>query len=109
LKFGPFFAKELRCRRHRPNSHWDLDEMAVLIAGRRFLLWRAVNDEGEVLDLLVQRRRDKGAAVKLIRKLLKKHGFAPDLLVTDQLRSYAAAKFELRLTGSSLSRLPQGI
>ena len=73
-------------------------EMAVLIARRRFWLWRAVDDEGEVLDLLVQRRRDKTAAVKLMRKLLKKHGFAPDVLVTDKLRSYAAAKSELRLT-----------
>ena len=98
LKFGPLFAKELRRRRHRPTSHWHLDEMAVLIAGRQFWLWRAVDDEGEVLDLLVQRRRDKTAAVKLMRKLLKKHGFAPDVLVTDQLRSYAAAKSELRLT-----------
>ena len=72
--------------------------MAVLIAGRQFWLWRAVDDEGEVLDLLVQRRHDKTAAVKLMRKLLKKHRFAPDVLVTDQLRSYAAAKSELRLT-----------
>ena len=72
--------------------------MAVLIAGKRFWLWRAVDDEGEVLDLLVQRRRDKTAAVKLMRKLLKKHGFTPDVLVTDKLRSYAAAKSELRLT-----------
>ena len=86
LKFGPLFANELRRRRHRPT------EIAVLIAGRRFWLWRAVDDEGEVLDLLVQRRRDKTAAVKLMRKLLKKHGFAPDVLVTDKLRSYAAAK-----------------
>ena len=98
LKFGPLFAKELRRRRHRPTSHWHLDEMAVLIAGRRFWLWRAVDDEGEVLDLLVQRRRDKAVAVKLMRKLLKKHGFAPDVLVIDKLRSYAAAKSELRLT-----------
>src|ERR1700754_1312143 len=98
LKFGPLFAKELRRRRHRPTAQWHLDEMAVLFAGRRFWLWRAVDDEGEVLDLLVQRRRDKTAAVKLMRKLLKKNGFAPDVLVTDQLRSYAAAKSELRLT-----------
>src|SRR5450432_1066288 len=84
-------------RRHRPTSQWHLDEMAVLIAGRRFWLWRAVDDEGEVLDLLVQRRRDKTAAVKLMRKLLTMHGFAPDVLVTDKLRSYAAAKSEPRL------------
>ena len=96
LKFGPLFAKELRRRRHRPASHWRLDEMTVPIAGRRFWLWRAVDDEGEVLDLLLQRRRDKTAAVKLMRKLPKKHGFAPDVLVTDKLRSYAAAKSERR-------------
>ena len=64
-----------------------------MIAGRPFWLWRAVDDEG--LDLLAQRRRDKAAAVKLTRKLLKKQGFAPDVLVTDKLRSYGAAKSEI--------------
>jgi transposase-like protein len=98
LKFGPLFARELRRRRHRPTSRWHLDEMAVLIGGKRFWLWRAVDDEGEVLDLLVQRRRDKNAAVKLMRKLLKKQGFAPDVLVTDKLRSYGAAKAALGLS-----------
>jgi transposase-like protein len=68
LKFGPLFARELRRRRPRPTARWHLDEMAVMIAGRRLWLWRAVDDEGEVLDLLVQRRRDKSAAVKLMRK-----------------------------------------
>ena len=72
--------------------------MAVTIAGRQFWLWRAVDDKGEVLDLLVQRRRDKAAAVKLMRKLLKKQGFAPDVLVTDKLRSYGAAKSEIGLS-----------
>ena len=98
LKFGPLFARELRRRRHRPTSRWHLDEMAVLIAGRRFWLWRAVDDEGEVLDLLVQRRRDARAAAKLMRKLLKKQGFAPETLVTDRLRSYRAAKTQLGLS-----------
>jgi transposase-like protein len=98
LKFGPLFARELRRRRHRPTSQWHLDEMAVLIAGRRFWLWRAVDDEGEVLDLLVQRRRDARAATKLMRKLLKKQGFAPKTLVTDRLRSYGAAKTQLGLS-----------
>jgi len=65
--------------------------MAVIIGGRQFWLWRAVDDEGEVLDLLLQRRRDKASAVKLMRKLLNKQGFAPEVLVTDKLRSYAAA------------------
>jgi putative transposase len=98
LKFGPLFAKELRRRCPRPTSRWHLDEMAVLIGGRQFWLWRAVDDEGEVLDLLVQRRRDARAAARLMRKLLKKHGFVPDILVTDKLRSYGAAKTQLRLS-----------
>ena len=98
LKFGPLFARELRRRRPRPTSKWHLDEMAVMIAGTQFWHWRAVDDEGEVLDLLVQRRRDKAAAVKLMRKLLKKQGFAPDVLVTDKLRSYGAAKSEIGLS-----------
>jgi transposase-like protein len=71
------------------NVRWHLDEMAVAIAGRQFWLWRPVDDEGEVLDLLVQRPRDCAAAVKLMRKLLKKQGFSSDVLVTDKLRSYA--------------------
>ena len=72
--------------------------MAVTIAGRKFWLWRAVDDEGEVLDLLVQPRRDRAAAVKLMRKLIKKQGFAPDVLVTDKLRSYGSAKSEMGLS-----------
>jgi putative transposase len=68
------------------------------IAGERFYLWRAVDHEGEVLDMLVQRRRNCRAALRLMRKLLKKQGFAPKLLVTDKLRSYAAAFRRLRLT-----------
>src|SRR5277367_6729717 len=98
LKFGPLFARELRSRRSRPTVRWHLDEMAVTIASRQFWLWRAVDDEGEVLDLLVQRRRNKAAAVKLMRKLLKKQGFAPDMLVTDKLRSYGAARSEIGLS-----------
>jgi transposase-like protein len=98
LKFGPLFARELRGRRPPPTARWHLDEMAVMIAGRRFWLWRAVDDEGEVLDLLVQRRRNKAAAVKLLRKLIKKQGFAPDVLVTDKLGSYAAARSKLGLS-----------
>jgi putative transposase len=98
LKFGPLFPRELRHRRPRPTARWHLDEMAVMIAGRQFWLWRAVDDEGEVLDLLVQPRRDKAAATKLMRKLLKKQGFAPDVWVTDKLRSYGAAKSQMELS-----------
>jgi putative transposase len=72
LKLGPLFARERRRRRPRPTSRGHLDEMAVMIAGTQFWLRRAVDDEGEVLDPRVQRRRDKVAAVKLMRNLLKK-------------------------------------
>jgi len=73
--------------------------LVVRIAGERMYLWRAVDHEGEVLDMLVQRRRDSRAALRLMRKLLKKQGFAPKLLVTDKLRSYGSAFRRLRLTG----------
>ncbi|SDR59649.1 Transposase (or an inactivated derivative) [Rhizobiales bacterium GAS113] len=98
LKFGPLFARELRRRRSRPTSQWHLDEMAVMISGKQFWLWRAVDSEGEVLDLLVQRRRNRAAAIRFMRKLLKKQGFAPEVLVTGKLRSYGAAKSELGLS-----------
>jgi len=98
LKFGPAFARRLRRRRPRPSSRWHLDEMIVLIGGKRLYLWRAVDDEGEVLDVLVQRRRDKAAARKLMRKLLKKHGFAPSVVVTDKLRSYSSAFRDIGLS-----------
>jgi putative transposase len=74
-----------------------LDEMVVSIQGRHMYLWRAVDSEGEVLDLLVQPKRDKRAALRLTRKLLKKQGYAPRVLVTDKLRSYGSARRELRL------------
>src|SRR5258708_1866696 len=77
---------------------WHLDEMVVSIAGRRMYMWRAVDSEGEVLDVMVQPRPDKAAALKLLRKLLKPQGFAPTVTVTDKLRSYGAA---LQLIGFS--------
>jgi transposase-like protein len=98
LKFGATVAQRLRRRRPRPSDRWHLDEMVVRIAGRRMYLWRAVDHEGEILDMLVQRRRDQHAALKLMRKLLRKQGSAPRLIVTDKLRSYGAAFRELHLT-----------
>jgi transposase-like protein len=97
LKFGPAIARRLRRCRSRPSNRWHLDEMVVRIAGRHMYLWRAVDHEGAVLDMLVQRRRDTRAALRLMRKLLKKQGFVPKLLVTDKLRSYASAFRRLRL------------
>ena len=98
LKFVPVIAKRLRRCRPRPSNRWHLDEMVVRITGKRMYLWRAVDHEGEVLDMLVQQRRDTRAALRLMRKLLKKQGFTPKLLVTDKLRSYASAFRRLRLT-----------
>jgi transposase-like protein len=71
LKFGPIFARALRRRRERPSSMWHLDEMVIRIGGERFWLWRAVDHEGEILDMLVQRRRDTKAALRLMRKLIR--------------------------------------
>src|ERR671931_724329 len=97
-KFGPLYARRLRHFHPKPSRRWHLDEMVVRIAGETVYLWRAVDHEGEVLDVLVQRRRDKAAAVKLMRKLLKKQGFAPAVVVTDKLRSYGAAFKEIGLS-----------
>ena len=72
--------------------------MVVSIQGKRMYLWRAVDSEGEVLDLLVQPKRDIKAALRLMRKLLRKQGYAPNELVTDKLGSYGAARRELRLS-----------
>src|SRR5216110_2211483 len=91
LKFGPAIARRLRCCRPRPSNRWHLDEMVVRIAGKHMYLWRAVDHEGEVLEILVQRRWDKCAAVKLMRELLRNQGFAPKTVTTDKLRSYSAA------------------
>ena len=96
--FGPKIAADLRKRRSKPHTTWHLDEVYIKIGGRLVYLWRAVDAEGEVLDVLVQTRRNKRAALKLMRKLLKKYGFVPDKLVTDDLRSYGAAASELGIT-----------
>jgi putative transposase len=91
LKFGPSIAANIRGSRPRPSDHWHLDEMVISIRGEKYWLSRAVDNEGEVLDFLVQRRWDAQAAKKLMMKLLKKHGFAPSRVVTDWLRSYPSA------------------
>ena len=93
--FGPRIAADLRKRRPKPHATWHLDEVYLRIDGRMVYLWRAVDAEGEVLDVLVQAKRNKHAAMKLMRKLFKKCGFVPGLLITDDLRSYAAAARDL--------------
>ena len=89
--FGPKISADLRKRRPKPHTTWHLNEVYLKIDGRLVYLWRAVDAEGEVLDVLVQTIRNKRATLKLMRKLLKKYGLVPDKLVTDDLRSYAAA------------------
>ena len=99
LKFGPQIAANLRRCRCSPTGRWHLDEMYVRIGGQKMWLWRAVDDEGEVLDVLVQKRRNKHAALKLLRKLLKRQGVHPEAITTDKLASYGAAVRELGLKG----------
>jgi transposase-like protein len=98
LKFGLDYARKLRRLRPRPDGRWYLDEVFVSINGKRMYPWRAVDSEGEVLDILVQSRRNKTAARKLMRKLLKKQGYAPNKVVTDKLPSYGAALRDLSMT-----------
>jgi putative transposase len=93
-KFGQTYANQLRHRRPRPGDKWHLDEVFLTINGERHYLWRAVDQDGNVLDILVQRRRDKIAAKKFFRKLLKGLTHMPRVIITDQLKSYGAAMRE---------------
>ena len=90
-KFGPEYARALRRRQGRLGDTWHLDELFVTIQGKRQYLWRAVDQDGDVLDILVQPRRNRRAAERFFRKLLKGQGSEPRRLVTDKLRSYGAA------------------
>lgn len=96
--FGPIYARRLRASRPTPTGRWHLDEVFVSIAGRQMYLWRAVDDEGEALDILVQARRDKNAALRLMRKLLKRQGVPPTSIITDRYRAYDAALRDLGLS-----------
>ncbi len=97
IKFGPQIARNLKRRRPAPSPRWHLDEMVSNIGGKRMYVWRAVDDEGEVLDLIVQRRRDNGAALTLLKRLLRNQPIEPERLTTDGLSSYASALKELGL------------
>jgi len=100
MKFGPVITR----RRPQPSDRWHLDEMVVRITGKRMYLWRAVDDEGEVPNMLVRRGRDSRVALRLMCKLLKKQGYAPKLLVTDKLRPYASAYQVVRQRERKLQR-----
>ena len=94
-KFGQAFANLIRRRLPGAGDKWHLDEVVIMIAGVKHWLWRAVDQTGLVLDVLVQSRRDKRAASRLLRKLLKRQGRVPRVMITDKLASYSAAKREL--------------
>jgi putative transposase len=95
LKFGADFARKLRRRRPKPGETWHLDEMFIRIRGELHYLWRAVDQHGVVLDILVQERRNGTAAKRFFKRLLKGLRYKPRRIVTDGLRSYAAAKREV--------------
>ena len=95
LKFGQTFANQIRRRLPCAGDKWHLDEVAIKIAGQKHWLWRAMDQDGLVLDILVQSRRDKRAAKRLLRKLLKRQCRAPRVMITDKLGSYGAAKREI--------------
>ena len=97
IKFGPLIASRLKRRRPVPSPRWHLDEVVCRIGGKRRFLWRAVDDEGGVLDVLVQRRRDTGAALKLLKRLLHNQPVEPETITTDGLASYGAALDQLDL------------
>ncbi len=98
-RFGREFANTLKRRRPKPDHKWFLDEVFIRIRGKQHYLWRAVDQNGVVLDILVQSRRNTKAAKRFFRKLLKGLRSAPRVVVTDKLKSYAAAKKELKLGG----------
>ena len=95
LKFGQGYANELRRRQPQRGDKWHLDEVVLTIKGRHHYLWRAVDQNGHVLDILMQSRRNRQAAKRFFRKLLKGLRYTPRLLVTDKLKSYAAAKKQI--------------
>ena len=94
-KFGQQFANQIRRRLPRAGDKWHLDEVVLKISGAKHWLWRAVDQTGIVLDVLVQRRRDKRAAKQLLRKLLKRQMRPPRVMITDKLASYGAARREV--------------
>jgi putative transposase len=93
-KFGATFARRVRAARRKPGTTWHLDEMYVTPRGEPWLLWRAVDQHGAELDILLQKRRDKAAAKRFFKRVLRSNP-VPRTIVTDQLRSYAAAKAEI--------------
>jgi putative transposase len=97
-KFGPDYARRLRRKQPSSSDIWHLDEVVITIDGKKHWLWRAVDQDGYVRDEIVQNRRNTKAAKRLLVRLLKKQGLAPKRMITDKLRSYAAAKRQIMPT-----------
>lgn len=96
-KFAQTFANEIRRRRPQTSGQWHLDEMEIKIDGEKHILWRAVDEHGQILDILVQKRRNTQAAKRFLKKIIKKERCTPKVVVTDKLKSYRAAMRELEL------------
>jgi putative transposase len=94
-KFGQQYANQVRRRRAQTGDKWHLDQVFLKISGKQHYLWRAVDQHGNLLDILVQSRRNKAAAKKFFRKLLKGCQYVPRVMITDKLASYRAAKQEV--------------
>src|SRR3954465_778590 len=94
-KLGQGFANQIRRKLPDPGDKWHLDEVCLMIGGKKHWLWRAVDQDGVGLDVLVQSRREKQAAKRLLRKLLKRQTRVPRVMITDKLASYSAAKDEV--------------
>lgn len=95
-QFGPDYARRLRRKQHSRNDVGHLDEVVIAIAGRKHWLRRAVDQDGYVLDEIVQTRRNTKAAKRWLTRLLKKQGAAPKRMITNKLRSYGAARRQLK-------------
>ncbi len=107
-KFGQDYANQLRRRRPRPGDKWYMDEVFLTINGERHYLWRAVDQDDHVLDILVQSRRNKKAAQKFFRKLLKGLQYVPRVVITDKLKSYDGSWPVLVTSGGSPQPFPCG-
>jgi len=104
-KFGPDYARRLKKRQGRLGDTWHIDEVFITIQGQRQYLWRAVDQDGDVIDILVQPRRNQRAAERFFRRLLKGQGGEPRWLVTDKLRSYDAAHRTMMPTLEHLNQI----
>jgi putative transposase len=98
LRFGQEYANSIRRRRPQPGDKWHLDEVFIKVCGETHYLWRAVDQDGNVLDILVQSQRNAKAATRFFKKLLKALRYAPRVMITDKLASYGAARKQMRLS-----------